>query len=164
MRSSLQLLALIALSARVLAVPPACLLNAVNEQDEPSDLSAICGREAETVQQAIVDMCGDNEEVAQSAFIATCSAAGSSVGTFNIFHWPSHLSTSLLRRPSFPRGAWGTIPATCILSSAPISLLNETNTPLHSRLHPHNHTQLSPHRLRLQPRRHIRLHNRCLQQ
>jgi hypothetical protein len=103
MRSSIQLLALLALSARVLAVPPACLLNAVNEQDEPSDLSAICGREAETVQQAIVDMCGDNEEVAQSAFIATCSAAGSSVGTSS----PSscfYACSSPLLFPSCPFG------------------------------------------------------------
>lgn len=68
-------------AVRVLAdVPPACLLSAVNTQDEPSDLSAICGSDAQDVQQAIASLCSDNASVAQSAFISTCSAAGSSVG------------------------------------------------------------------------------------
>ncbi len=62
------------------AVPPACLLEAVNTQDDPSDLSAICGNEATDVQQAIASVCGNNQSVAQSAFISTCSSAGSSVG------------------------------------------------------------------------------------
>jgi len=73
-------LSLLALSVRVLAIPPACLLDAVNTQDEPSDLAAICGNESKDVQQAIASLCGDNQSVAQSAFIATCSGAGSSVG------------------------------------------------------------------------------------
>lgn len=74
------ILPLLALSVRVLAIPPACLLDAVNTQEEPSDLSAICGNDAEEVQGAIASLCGDNQSVAQSAFIATCSGAGSSVG------------------------------------------------------------------------------------
>jgi hypothetical protein len=162
MRSSIQLqvLALFALSARVLAVPPACLLNAVNEQDEPSDLSAICGSEAETVQQAIVDMCGDNEEAAQSAFIATCSAAGSSVGTFYTSSYTAGLSCIFLhlsRAASIPLSLSTTFPR----------LLNHSvklTVSSYSRLHPHNNPQLLPHRLRLQQRRHLRLHNRRLQQ
>ena len=77
-------LPLLALSVRVLAVPPACLLDAVNTQDEPSDLGAICGNDSQDVQEAIASLCGDNQSVAQSAFIATCSSAGSSVGTAGI--------------------------------------------------------------------------------
>ena len=72
---------LLALASRVLtATPPACLLNAVNSQQDPSDLGAICGKEATNVQQAIASLCSDNASAAQSAFIATCSGAGSSVG------------------------------------------------------------------------------------
>jgi len=75
------LLPLLALAVRVIAgSPPACLLSAVNTQDDPSDLSSVCGNEATDVQQAIASLCGDNQSVAQSDFIATCSAAGSSVG------------------------------------------------------------------------------------
>jgi hypothetical protein len=77
------ILPLLALSVRVLAIPPACLLSAVNTQDEPSNLRAICGDEANEVQEAIASLCGDNAKVAQSAFIATCSSAGSSVGMKN---------------------------------------------------------------------------------
>jgi len=84
------ILPLLALSVRVFAVPPACLLNAVNTQDEPSDLGAICGKDAEDVQGAIASLCGDNQSVAQSAFIATCSSAGSSVAPYTATtHRPS---------------------------------------------------------------------------
>ncbi|EXJ77788.1 hypothetical protein A1O3_10017 [Capronia epimyces CBS 606.96] len=77
------ILALFAAALGVLAdVPPACLLNAVNTQDNPSDLSAICGKEATDVQKAIASICGSNQSVAQSAFIATCSGAGSSVAPY----------------------------------------------------------------------------------
>lgn len=76
------LLPLLALAVRVFAaVPPACLLSAVNTQDEPGDLGAVCGNDALEVQEAIVSLCtGDYVAAAQSAFISTCSAAGSSVG------------------------------------------------------------------------------------
>ena len=79
------ILPLLALSVRVLAVPPACLLNAVNTQDDPSDLGAVCGKEAQSVQEAIASLCGNNQKVAQSAFIATCSGAGSSVGKISFY-------------------------------------------------------------------------------
>lgn len=70
------------LAVRVFAaVPPACLLNAVNTQDLPGDLDAICGDDALEIQGAIASLCtGDNVSIAQSAFISTCSVAGSSVG------------------------------------------------------------------------------------
>lgn len=76
------LFSVLALAVRVFAaVPPACLLSAVNIQDAPGDLDAVCGDEALEIQEAIASMCtGDNISVAQSAFISTCSVAGSSVG------------------------------------------------------------------------------------
>lgn len=82
MRSTI-LVTVLAVSARAVlaALPPACLLQAVNTQDEPSDLKAICGDSPTDVQQAIASMCGDTVSMAQSAFIATCSGAGVQVGT-----------------------------------------------------------------------------------
>ena len=71
-----------ALFARVaFAIPPACLLHAVNTADAPGDFSAVCGDGATDVQSYMASNCGDSEEVAQKAFIATCSAAGTAVGT-----------------------------------------------------------------------------------
>lgn len=84
MKATLVLPTLLALfSARTLAAtPPGCLLSAVNTQDNPTDLSSICGDDATDVQSAINSLCsGSNKSAAQSAFIATCSSAGSSVGT-----------------------------------------------------------------------------------
>lgn len=84
MKAALILPVLASLAVKVLAdLPPACLLSAVNTQDEPSDLSAICGNEATDVQSAIASLCsGSAVSMAQSAFISTCSAAGSSVGKY----------------------------------------------------------------------------------
>lgn len=64
------------------AVPPGCLLHAVNTQDEPSDLSAICGDGALDVQSYMADNCGKYEDTAQKAFIDTCSSAGTSVAAY----------------------------------------------------------------------------------
>ncbi|KAL6251488.1 hypothetical protein RBB50_001697 [Rhinocladiella similis] len=85
MKATLVLPTLLALfSARTLAAtPPGCLLSAVNTQDNPTDLSSICGDDATDVQSAINSLCsGSNKSAAQSAFIATCSSAGSSVAPF----------------------------------------------------------------------------------
>lgn len=64
------------------AIPPACLLHAVNTQDEPGDLNSVCGHGALTVQSHMAVNCGKWEQDAQKAFIATCSSAGRSVGTY----------------------------------------------------------------------------------
>jgi len=80
------MLPILALVARVLAdTPPACLLNAVNTQDSPTDLASLCGKEATDVQKAIASLCNNNAvSAAQSAFIATCSGAGSSVAPYTV--------------------------------------------------------------------------------
>ncbi|EXJ86030.1 hypothetical protein A1O1_06399 [Capronia coronata CBS 617.96] len=75
-------------------VPPACLLSAVNTQDDPGDLAAVCGKEATDVQKAIASICGANQSVAQSAFIATCSGAGSSVAPYTATSTSSNSLTS----------------------------------------------------------------------
>lgn len=93
MKASL-ILPVLAFAVRVLAVPPACLLAAVNTQDEPSDLDAICGDDAQDVQEAIVSLCGDNQSLAQSAFISTCSAAGSSVAPYTATHTSESTATA----------------------------------------------------------------------
>ncbi len=84
MKPSLVLLPTFLFAVRALAdVPPACLLSAVNTQDNPTDFSSLCGDEATDVQKAINSLCtSTNKSAAQSAFIATCSSAGSSVGTY----------------------------------------------------------------------------------
>lgn len=84
MKTSIILPILVSFAVRVLAdVPPACLLNAVNTQEDPSNLSAVCGNEANDVQKAIASLCSGNVvSVAQSAFISTCSVAGSSVAPY----------------------------------------------------------------------------------
>merc|ERR1712232_371057 len=52
-----------ALFARVaFAIPPACLLHAVNTADAPGDLSAVCGDGATDVQPYMASNCGDFEE------------------------------------------------------------------------------------------------------
>lgn len=64
------------------AIPPACLLHAVNTQDEPGDLNSVCGNGALTVQSHMAINCGKWEQDAQKAFIATCSSAGKSVAAY----------------------------------------------------------------------------------
>ncbi|KIW52948.1 hypothetical protein PV05_08555 [Exophiala xenobiotica] len=84
MKPSLVLLPTFLFAVRALAdVPPACLLSAVNTQDNPTDFSSLCGDEATDVQKAINSLCtSTNKSAAQSAFIATCSSAGSSVAPY----------------------------------------------------------------------------------
>lgn len=72
-------------SSIIAATPPACLLEAVNTEQAPGNLSVVCGSDASKVQSAIASMCtGSNVAQAQSAFISTCSAAGSEVGMYSI--------------------------------------------------------------------------------
>ncbi|MCJ1361587.1 hypothetical protein MMC16_000687 [Acarospora aff. strigata] len=75
--------ALFAVSTRlaVAAVPPACLLAAVNTQPNPADLNTICGSDASKVQGQISKLCGSNTDAAMSAFSSTCSAAGKTVSS-----------------------------------------------------------------------------------
>jgi len=72
-------LALFAVSKLAMATPPACLLAAVNEQPDPSDLQSICGSKAGDVKSFLSDNCGSFTSEAMSAFKETCSEAGYTV-------------------------------------------------------------------------------------
>lgn len=73
-------LALVAIAARLaVALPPACLLGAVNSQPNPADLESICGDKASEVQSQIEDLCGNDVDVALDEFDKTCESAGYTV-------------------------------------------------------------------------------------
>lgn len=80
MRSFLFTFVLTILAGLVLAIPPACLIHGVNTQEDPADLGSVCGNGAKTVQKYLASNCGQFQDTAQKAFIATCSSAGTSVG------------------------------------------------------------------------------------
>ncbi|KAF2233811.1 hypothetical protein EV356DRAFT_188118 [Viridothelium virens] len=66
--------ALFAASAQVaFAVPPSCLLDAINTQPNSADLKSICGKNAGAVKSAITSGCGSNIDDAMSAFKKVCS-------------------------------------------------------------------------------------------
>ncbi|KAL9068863.1 MAG: hypothetical protein Q9157_006367 [Trypethelium eluteriae] len=65
--------ALFAASAQVaFAVPPSCLLDAINTQPNSADLKSICGKNAGAVKSAITSGCGSNIDDAMSAFKKVC--------------------------------------------------------------------------------------------
>jgi len=105
MKTTIILSVLASLTVKVFAdLPPACLLNAVNTQDSPGDLSAVCGDEAQDVQSAIASMCNSNVvSAAQSAFISTCSVAGTSVAPFTATS-TSNSTASTTKGPSSSTG------------------------------------------------------------
>ncbi|KAF2461479.1 hypothetical protein BDY21DRAFT_360583 [Lineolata rhizophorae] len=94
------------------ATPPACLLAAVNECPDPSDLEAVCGDYGSDVQSFLGSNCGDYEEDAMSAFDETCSSAGHSVGTFTLgpfttIRLPEQLSLTYVGIASYSATATG---------------------------------------------------------
>ncbi|PSK34586.1 hypothetical protein B9Z65_8912 [Elsinoe australis] len=58
--------------------PPACLLAAVNTNQNPADVNAICKKSSE-MGDKLNDMCGDNLDSAQKAFTSICKNAGVAV-------------------------------------------------------------------------------------
>ncbi|KAK2764033.1 hypothetical protein FQN54_009652 [Arachnomyces sp. PD_36] len=74
-------IALLALCNFVVAAipPPACLLAAINQQDKPSDMNAMCGANSKDVQSTIQDICGDDVDAALKAYSKSCSEAGKEV-------------------------------------------------------------------------------------
>jgi len=72
--------AFLALANIVVAVPPACLLAAVNKQENPADLAKICGSDSMSVQRDIVSVCDQSDiSKALQAFAQTCGDAGKKV-------------------------------------------------------------------------------------
>jgi len=77
---SIIIFALLALANIVAAVPPACLLAAVNKQDNPADLAKICGSDSVSVQRDIVSVCDQSDiSKALQAFAKSCGEAGKQV-------------------------------------------------------------------------------------
>ncbi|CAF9931920.1 MAG: hypothetical protein HETSPECPRED_008217 [Heterodermia speciosa] len=86
LKSTIALALLPVLAQLAVAVPPACLLAAVNTEDAPADLPTVCGPDAPKVKSQIKSLCGANinaaitafEEVCQGVSTVSSSAASSS--------------------------------------------------------------------------------------
>jgi hypothetical protein len=86
MFSKLSLLAVFVAAAQlVAAVPPACFLAAINQQQTLNDFDTICGENSGDVQKSIQGLCsGDNTKAALDAFSSACKAKGKEVGKFTL--------------------------------------------------------------------------------
>ncbi|KAI9695813.1 MAG: hypothetical protein M1820_008407 [Bogoriella megaspora] len=70
--------ALFAASAQVAyAVPPSCLLDAINTQSNSADLKSICITNAAAVKSAITDKCGSSAQDALTAYKKVCGDTSS---------------------------------------------------------------------------------------
>ncbi|KLJ10044.1 hypothetical protein EMPG_14539 [Blastomyces silverae] len=75
--------ALLALFNAVIAVPPGCLIGAVNTQKDPLDFKKVCANE--NVQREIVKMCPTGTvKDALKAFSDSCAEAGQKVSLIDI--------------------------------------------------------------------------------
>ncbi|KAJ4317582.1 hypothetical protein N0V94_004875 [Neodidymelliopsis sp. IMI 364377] len=69
----------LALAQFAVATPPGCLLGAVNEYSDPSDLKSVC--KAKDATTKIAKFCGDDTKEALSAFADICNDQGVKVST-----------------------------------------------------------------------------------
>ncbi|EEH08750.1 hypothetical protein HCBG_02287 [Histoplasma capsulatum G186AR] len=75
--------ALMAVFTAVIAVPPGCLIGAINTQKDPGNLKAVCS--TEDVQREIVKMCPeDTVKAALKSFSDSCAEAGQKVSLIDI--------------------------------------------------------------------------------
>ncbi|KAI4960543.1 hypothetical protein J4E86_002165 [Alternaria arbusti] len=104
-----------ALAQFAMASPPGCLLGAVNQYEDPSDIKAVCkskdlsskvaelcGNDAEAAMEAIADICND---VDVDVSTAISSASGSKTATGSS-HKPTGTSGSTLVS-MYPTGSSG---------------------------------------------------------
>jgi hypothetical protein len=70
-----------ALAQFAVAMPPGCLLGAVNEYSDPADLKAVCKAKDLTTQ--IAKFCGDDTKAALSAVADICNEQGVKVCTYS---------------------------------------------------------------------------------
>lgn len=70
----------LALAQFAVATPPGCLLGAVNEYDNPSDVKAVCNQKS--LSSTVAKFCGDNTEAALDALADICNDEGVKVGTW----------------------------------------------------------------------------------
>ncbi|OCL13881.1 hypothetical protein AOQ84DRAFT_351781 [Glonium stellatum] len=72
-------LAFFAIAKLATATPPACLLAAINTQDDPSKVSDIC--KSSKMEPTIISYCGDNTQQALSDFASVCKGVGVTVSS-----------------------------------------------------------------------------------
>jgi len=72
-------LAFFVISKLATAAPPACLLAAINTQDDPSKVSEIC--KSSTIEPTIISYCGNNTQQALSDFASVCKGLGITVSS-----------------------------------------------------------------------------------
>jgi len=65
--------------AKLATATPACLLAAINTQDDPSKVSDIC--KSSKMEPTIISYCGDNTQQALSDFASVCKGVGVAVSS-----------------------------------------------------------------------------------
>lgn len=68
----------LALSQFAVATPPGCLLGAVNQYDDPSDVASIC--KEKDLSSTVASYCGDDAKTALAALADICNDQGVKVG------------------------------------------------------------------------------------
>jgi len=71
--------AILAAAKLAVAIPPACLLGALMNNDDPSQVSTVCKNSK--MPGYISDVCGDNTQIAMTAFANVCKEAGVKVAS-----------------------------------------------------------------------------------
>ena len=62
-----------ALAQFAMASPPGCLLGAVNQYEDPSDIKAVC--KAKDLSEKVAEICGDDAKDAMAAIAEICNDA-----------------------------------------------------------------------------------------
>jgi len=73
--------AFFALAQFAVATPPGCLLGAVNQFKDPSDLKAVCS--AKDLSEKVSGICGGDAQTAMEALADICNGAGVKLSTSN---------------------------------------------------------------------------------
>ena len=68
-----------ALAQFAMASPPGCLLGAVNQYEDPSDIKAVC--KAKDLSEKVAEICGDDAKDAMAAIAEICNDADVDVST-----------------------------------------------------------------------------------
>ncbi|RMZ66172.1 GPI anchored cell wall [Pyrenophora seminiperda CCB06] len=71
-----------ALAQFAVAAPPGCLLGAVNQFNDPSDIKAVCS--AKDLKEKVSGICGGDAQAAMEALADICNAAGVKLSAANI--------------------------------------------------------------------------------
>ena len=73
----------LALAQFAVATPPGCLLGAVNEYDDPSDIKSVCKEKG--LSSKVATFCGDNTEAALEALADICNDQGVKICMYHPF-------------------------------------------------------------------------------